>query len=244
MANEYKIAFYGTLITLISFILIGILVPAMGALSRNYNLFGLAFASLAQFDIPIIGPLPPLSYENVVLMAIADVSTSNSSLILGLGVLGALPFAIGSVMTGYGFYGLYKQEESTICLITSLIMMIGFGALAVIIPLALLPSTIISPWTYLIYGYFSVIIPITQTVTVGMGFGIAIALAAIIIVVGYIVLGVTMIVMRQKTPNSDQMLAAGILSILGGLLFFGIIGIALVFIAYILLALVFKELKK
>ncbi|MGQ9723030.1 MAG: hypothetical protein ACUVXA_17105 [Candidatus Jordarchaeum sp.] len=244
MANEYKIAFYGAIITLLSFILIGIALAVMGFITRDYNLMGLALASLEQIDIPIIGPLPLLPYEAVLLMAIADVSTSNASQILGLGILGALPFAVGGVMTGYGFYGFYKQEQSTLCLITSLLMMVGFGALTVIIPLGLIPTTIISPWTFLIYHYFAVVIPLTQTTIMGMGLGVAVGLTALIIIVGYILLGVTMIVIRDKTSKPDYMLAAGILSILGGLLFFGIIGIALVFITYILLALVFKELRK
>ena len=244
MGREYKIAFYGTIITMIAFILIGILIPAMGHGMRGFDLLGIAWLSLAQVELPIIGTLPLLPFETIVLMALADISMSNTSLILGLGVLGSLPFAIGGVMTGYGFYGLYKQEESTLCLITSIILMIGFGALAVIIPLGLLPSTIISPWTFLIYYGFTQILPLTQTVTIGGGFGIALALTGIILAVGYIILGVTLIVIREKTPKRDLTLAAGILAIIGALLFLGIIGIVLIFVAYILLALVFNELRK
>ena len=244
MGKEYKIAFYGTIITMISFILIGILVLGMGPAMRGFDLLGIAWLSIAQAELPIIGTLPVLTFNQTVLMALADISMSNTSLLLGLGVLGSLPFAIGGVMPGYGFYGLYKQEESTLCLIASIILMIGFGALAVIIPLGLLPSTIISPWTFLIYYGFTQILPLTQTVTIGGGFGIALALTGIILAVGYIILGVTLIVVREKTPKRDLMLAAGILSIIGALLFLGIIGIVLIFVAYILLALVFNELRK
>ncbi|MFB0561998.1 MAG: hypothetical protein ACETWM_12415 [Candidatus Lokiarchaeia archaeon] len=244
MGKEYKIAFYGTIITMISFILIGILVLGMGPAMRDFDLLGIAWLSIAQVELPLIGTLPALTFNQTVLMALADISMSNTSLLLGLGVLGSLPFAIGGVMTGYGFYGLYKQEDSTLCLITSIILMIGFGALAVIIPLGLLPTTIISPWTFLIYYGFTQILPLTQTVTIGGGFGIALALTGLILAVSYIILGVTLIVVREKTPKRDLMLAAGILSILGALLFIGIIGIALIFVVYILLALVFNELRK
>ena len=40
------------------------------------------------------------------------------------------------------------------------------------------------------------------------------------------------------------MLAAGILTIIGGIFLLGIVGIILLFVAYILLSLVFNELEK
>ncbi|MEX2750602.1 MAG: hypothetical protein Q6366_001825 [Candidatus Freyarchaeota archaeon] len=244
MASEYKLAFYGIIISLLSFILWGIVTAIIVALNRDSNLLGLAYASLSQITLPIIGKLPILPFETVALMAAIDLSATNVYLMFSLAIIGALPFAIGSVMVGYGFYGLYKQEQSTLCLITALIMMIGFGALAVIIPLGLLPTTTLSPWTLIFYHFFSLTIPLTQTTVSSLGAGIATGVTGLIIIVGFILMGVTIIVIRTKTPKPDNMLAAGILSILGGLLFLGVIGMALVFVAYILLAQVFDELRK
>ncbi|MBS7267462.1 MAG: hypothetical protein KIH10_01345 [Candidatus Freyarchaeota archaeon] len=244
MASEYKIAFYGIIISLLSFIPWGIVAAIIVAVNRDSNLLGLAYISLSQISLPIIGKLPLLPFETVALMAAVDLSASNAYLMFGLGILGALLLAAGSVMVGYGFYGLYKQEQNTLCLITALIMMIGFGALAVIIPLGLLPTTTLSPWSLIFYHYFSLAIPLTQTTISRMWLGVATGITALIVIVGYILMGVTMITIRTKTPKPDNMLAAGILSILGGLLFLGVIGIVLVFVAYILLAQVFDELRK
>ena len=276
MGREYKIAFYGTIITMISFILIAIMIQAIGYASRDVLIDHLIIVwPLVQLFHPILGPPPVLSFETIALMALADiyVSSSNASLCLGLGVLGSLTFAIGSIMMGYGFYGFHKQEKSILCLITALVMMIGFGALAVIIPLGLFPTTTISPWTYLIYNYFSVIVPLIQTFTIvgSPRFAIALVLTAIIIVVVYLVLGVTLIVIRERIPKRGLIPAAGIptvigailflgiiglvliflahiltniLTVIGAILLLGIIGIVLIFVAYILLALVFNELRK
>jgi hypothetical protein len=245
MGREYKIALYGTIISIISFIIIALLIGAIAFVApggRNNSLLGIAWLSLSQ--TPIFGvTLPLLSQETVLLMALADSSLSSSgmSLLPLIGVVGSLPFAIGGVMTGYGFYGFHKQEESTISLITSLFMMIGFGALAVIVPLGLLPQTTISPWTLLFYNYFSVIVPITQT-TIGGGFGFAAALTVIILFVSFILLGTTEIVIREKTPKREMMLSAGILTIIGAII--PGIGFVLIFIAYVLLAVVFNEFQK
>jgi hypothetical protein len=244
MESEYKVAFFGIIVSLLSFILLGIVAVVMATVNRDYNLLGIAYASLAQINLPIIGTLPLLPFETVALMAAVDLSARNAYLIFGLGVLGALPFAAGNAMTGYGFYGLYKKEQSSFCLITSLIMMLGFGALAVIIPFGLFPSMTLSPWTLIFYHYFSLVIPLMQATVRDMGLSIAIGVTAIIVIVGYILMGATMIVIRTRTPKPDNMLAAGILCIIGGLLFLGGIGIALVFVAYILLAQVFNELRK
>ncbi|WXG41776.1 MAG: hypothetical protein WED07_13600 [Candidatus Freyarchaeum deiterrae] len=244
MGREYKIALIGTILTLISFIIIGIvLVIASAASNSTTSLLGIAYVSLAQIPLPIIGTLPLLPYETILAMALTDVSVRSSvtSAYLVLGIIGSLPFAVGGVMTGYGFYGLHKQEESTLSLITSILMMVGFGALAVIVPLGLLPQTEIAPWTFLINNYFSVLVPLTQT-TIGRGFGIAVALTVLIFVVDYILLGATEIVIREKTPKRDLMISAGILTILGAIL--PVIGFALLFVAYVLLAAVFNEFRK
>jgi hypothetical protein len=205
----------------------------------------IAYASLAQVPLPVIGTIPLLPYNTILAMAITytTVRSSVTSMDLVLGIIGSLPFAVGGVMTGYGFYGFHKQEGSTLSLITSLIMMFGFGAIAVIIPIGLLPQTIISPWASLIYTNFSVLAPITET-TIGWGFGISIALTAIILFVGYIFLGTTMIVIHEKTPKRDLMLAAGILTIIGILFLILVVGAVLLFVAYILLHVVFHRLRK
>jgi hypothetical protein len=248
MGREYQIAFIGTLITLIALIIIGIVLAVSSSISSSSTnaLFGIAYASLAQISLPGIGTLPLLSYDTILAMAVTDVTihSSATSMYLPLGIIGSLPFAVGGVMTGYGFYAFRKKEENTLCLITSLIVMIGFGALAVIVPIGLIPQTTISlSWTLLIYHFFSQIVPITQT-TIGLGFAFSLALTALILFVGFILLGATEINLREKTPKRDLMLSSGILTIIG-VITLGIgFGLLSIFVAYILLAVNFNELRK
>nr|MDO8081090.1 hypothetical protein [Candidatus Freyarchaeota archaeon] len=242
MERAYKIATIGAIISIIALIMIG--VSAAGISGRDHNLLGIAWLSLSQISLPIIGPLPLLPPQAVYLMAFADISaTSNLFLSFDLAFITSLVFAVGGIMTGIGFYALYKQEQSTMSLISAFCLIVGFGLIAVIIPLGAFPQTTISPWTFLFYYFYTQIIPLTEF-TIGWGFGISLAVSALIIVVVYILLGTTMIVVRGKTPKPDLMLSAGILTIIGGLMFIGIIGMVLIFVAYILLALEFKELRK
>lgn len=242
MERAYKIATIGIIISIIALIMIG--VAAVSISGRDHNLLGIAWLSLSQVSLPIIGKLPLLPLEAIYLMAFAEISASSKLfLFFDLALITSLVFAVGGIMTGYGFYGLYKQEQNTMNLIAAISLMVGFGLIAVIIPLGTFPQTTISSWTYLLYYHFSQIIPLTEF-TMSWGFPLSLMVSALIIVVVYIILGTAMIVVREKTPKPDLMLAAGILTIIGGLLFIGIIGIVLIFVAYILLALEFKELQK
>jgi hypothetical protein len=242
MERAYKIAIIGIIISIIALIMIG--AAALSISGRDHNLLGIAWLSLSQVSLPMIGPLPLLPAEAVYLMALVDISaTSKLFIFFDLASITSLIFAVGGIMTGYGFYGLYKRDQSTMSLVATLSLIVGFGLIAVIIPLGTFPQTTLSPWTYLFFYYFSQIIRLTEC-TLGWGFGVSLVVSALIIIAVYIVLGTSMIVVGGNTPKPDLMLAAGILTIIGGLLFVGIIGIVLIFVAYILLALEFKELQK
>ena len=242
--KNVKVATIGTVTSIISLVMVGVWLLVTLFVGKEHNLLGLAWASVTQLNIPVLGTLPVLPLETLYLMALVDISTtSNLFIIFGLTVATFLVFAAGGVMLGYGFYRIYRQEQSTMSLIASLFLIFGFGLLAVIMPLGAFPQTIISPWTFLFYYHFSILIPLTQF-TLGSGLGISLAAFALIALVVYVILGTTMIVIRDRTPKPDLMLAAGILTIIGGILLLGIVGIILLFVAYILLALVFNELEK
>lgn len=247
MERAYKIAALGAIISIIALIMIGVTFTmsiANGVFSTNHRFLGIAWASISQISLPIIGKIPLLPDEALYLMALTDISLKNNLfLFFNLASITSIIFAVGGIMTGYGFYKLYKEYQSLTSLISAISLVVGFGLIAVIIPLGTFPQTTISPWTYLFYYHFSQIIPLIEF-TLGRGFEVSLVVSALIMVVTYILLGTTMIVVREKTPKPELMLSAGILSIIGGILFLGGVGIILIFVAYILLALEFKELQK
>ncbi|MEM2145682.1 MAG: hypothetical protein QW279_09995 [Candidatus Jordarchaeaceae archaeon] len=247
MERAYKIAILGVIISIIALIIIGVSLAfsaARGIFNTDHRFLGIAWASISQISLPIIGKIPLLPNEALYLMAFTDIyAKSNLFLVFNLASIISIIFAVGGIMTGYGFYKLYKEYQSLMSLISAISLVVGFGLIAVIIPLGTFPQTTISPWTYLFYYHFSQIIPLTEF-TLGRAVEVSLVVSALTIVVTYILLGTTMIVVREKTPKPELMLSAGILSIIGGILFLGGVGIILIFVAYILLALEFKELQK
>jgi hypothetical protein len=61
----------------------------------------------------------------------------------------------------------------------------------------------------------------------------------LILLVSYIIIGIASITLREVTTNPGAALAAGILSIIGGIFAIGLIGFVLLFVAYLLWAIVF-----
>ncbi|MEM3526024.1 MAG: hypothetical protein QXV37_01295, partial [Candidatus Jordarchaeaceae archaeon] len=234
MERPYKIATLGAIISIIALIMVIVtfaLSAINGAFRIDHRFLGIAWASLLQLDLPIIGKIPTLPAEALYLMALTDISAKSSLfLFFNLASITAISFAIGGIMTGYGFYVFYKQNQKLMSLISAILLVVGSGLIAIIIPLGTFPQTKISPWAYLFYYQFSQIIPLMEF---GAGWGLYVSIVAslAIIFVVYVLLGTTMIVIRESTPKPDLMLSAGILIIIGGLTFAGILGIILVCVA-------------
>lgn len=247
MERPYKVAILGVIISIIALIMIGVsltISATSGIFNTDHRFLGIAWASISQISLPIIGKIPPLPNEALYLMAFMDISAkSNLFLVFNLASIISIILAVGAIMTGYGFYKLYKEYQSFMSLISAISLVVGFGLIAVLIPLGTLPQATISPWTYLFYYHFSQIIPLIEF-TLGRAVEVSLVVSALIMVVTYILLGTAMIAVREKMPKPELMLSAGILSIIGGILLLGGVGIILLFVAYILLALEFKEHQK
>lgn len=75
----------------------------------------------------------------------------------------------------------------------------------------------------------------------GFGGGILVIIGWLILLVSYIIIGAASITLREITTNPGAALAAGILSIIGGIFSIGLIGFGLLFVAYLLWAIVFYK---
>jgi hypothetical protein len=61
----------------------------------------------------------------------------------------------------------------------------------------------------------------------------------LILLVSFIIIGAASIALREVTANSGAATAAGILSIIGGILLIGLLGYPLLFVSFLLWAIVF-----
>ncbi len=130
----------------------------------------------------------------------------------------AIGLVVTCILTGIGFYGVGEAGGGgmgTACLIIGII----FGSAAGILLLASL-SPSVTTWLSLI--------------------------SAICLLVAFIVFGAGSISMREVTARPSAAMAAGILAIIGGVFVFvfGIIGYGLMFVAFILWAIVFYSSKE
>jgi hypothetical protein len=98
-------------------------------------------------------------------------------------------FLVACILTGIGFYGLYKLGGSSM------------GIVALIF-------SIICGSSFLVLGLLSLFVTTTLLAWIGM----------LIILVSFIIIGVASIVLREITENPGVMMAAGILSIIGAVL--------------------------
>jgi hypothetical protein len=117
---------------------------------------------------------------------------------------------VACVLTGVGFYGLHTIGGSSMGIVALIFGIIGGSAFLVLVLLDLFTKT------YL----FSLI-------------GIAILL------ISFIIMGAASIALREVTTKSGAAVAAGILSIIGGVLLIGLLGFVLLFVAFLLWAIVF-----
>lgn len=113
---------------------------------------------------------------------------------------------VACVLTGIGFYGLYTLGGSSMGVVALIFGIISGSAFLVLGLIALFTNAIIFAW-------------------IGM----------LILLVSFIIIGVASIVLRDFTTHPGTALAAGILSIIGGIL----LGFAFLFVAFLLWAIVF-----
>lgn len=182
----------------------------------------------APFGLPFVSsPIPPLIYP------------SGSSFYIFSFLL--VIFLIGTgILIGIGFYGTYKIGGGAMGVVGLVFSIIGMtlGALFIIM------GNLISGYTpNLIPALDAVIIlipfPIPNSNIFGIGF--------LIMALTFILLGSASISMREMTQMPSASLAAGILSIIGAVFFVigilwymvQIIGFGLIFVSFILWAIVF-----
>ncbi len=159
---------------------------------------------------------------------IGFVYSGPSPALAGTTILFVALLVVACILTGIGFYGMYTAGGGSMGIVALIFGIIGGVAAGILILLGLLASgglSITSPYAYLLsWGW--------------IGF--------IILGVSFIIIGSASIVVREYTTHSGTAVAAGILSIIGGsaliiaiFYFFIWIGLGLLFVAFILWAIVF-----
>ncbi|MGQ9722716.1 MAG: hypothetical protein ACUVXA_15505 [Candidatus Jordarchaeum sp.] len=146
-----------------------------------------------------------------------------SPLYIGVSILFAALIVVACILTGVGFYGMYTVGGSSMGIVALIFGIIGGVAFGILLLLDILLG----------YGGIFYYSPITIFSIIG----------SIILGVIFIIIGSASIVVREYTMHSGSAVAAGILSIIGGcfviLYIGGIIGYPLLFVAFLLWAIVF-----
>ena len=119
---------------------------------------------------------------------------------------------VALVLTGIGFYGLHAIGGSSMGVVALIFGIIGGAAFLVLGLVDLFTGTYI----FIVIGF-------------------------LILLVSFIIIGAASIAVREVTTNPGAALAAGILSIIGGIFAGGIIGFGLLFVAFLLWAIVFYQ---
>nr|MDO8080409.1 hypothetical protein [Candidatus Freyarchaeota archaeon] len=136
---------------------------------------------------------------------------------------------VSCILTGVGFYGMYTVGGGGMGVVGLIFGIIGgiIAAILILIGLITYPSgTIIAD------SYYS-----WSILWNWIGF--------IILGISFIIMGSASIAVRECTPHSGTAVAAGVLSIIGGstfiiyMIFFAWIGLILIFVAFLLWAIVF-----
>ncbi|MEM2145803.1 MAG: hypothetical protein QW279_10605 [Candidatus Jordarchaeaceae archaeon] len=136
--------------------------------------------------------------------------TGPSTFTIVISILFMALLLVALILTGIGFYGLYTIGGHSMGVVALIFGIIGGAA-------------------FLILGL----------VDLFAGSYVLTAVGLLILLVSFIIIGVASIVMREVTMNPSAALAAGILSIIGGIFAGAIIGFGLLFVAFLLWAIVF-----
>jgi hypothetical protein len=136
--------------------------------------------------------------------------TGPSTLQIVITIIFVALLLVACVLTGVGFYGLHAIGGSSMGVVALIFGIIGGAAFLVLILMDLFTQT-----------YIFVLIGI------------------IILIISFIIIGAASITLREVTINPGAATAAGILSIIGGILLIGLLGFMLLFVAFLLWAIVF-----
>ncbi|MFB0561305.1 MAG: hypothetical protein ACETWM_08860 [Candidatus Lokiarchaeia archaeon] len=155
-------------------------------------------------------------------------------------ILFVVLLVVSCILTGVGFYGIYTVGGGAMGIVGLIFGIMGGAAAAI---LALLGSST-SFTARGVYYYFITIAAIPYYPPLGLWDWIGL----IILGVSFVIMGCASIVVREYTMHSGTMVAAGILSIIGGsaLIFISLwAGLALMFmfVAFLLWAIVFYTTK-
>jgi len=172
-----------------------------------------------------------LGYYLLMILMVAATPTSSLALFFVFSLLLGVLLIVSCILTGVGFYGVYKAGGGAMGVVGLIFGIIG-GVLGGL--LILLGNMLMTP------------------VTIGASEPnyLFIWIGFIILALAFILMGTASIVVRDATANSSASVAAGILSIIGACLFFpyilgilgdimALIGFGLIFVAFILWAVVF-----
>ncbi|MFB0562134.1 MAG: hypothetical protein ACETWM_13100 [Candidatus Lokiarchaeia archaeon] len=151
-----------------------------------------------------------------------------SMLLVALTILFVVILFVACILTGIGFYGMYTAGGGAMGVVALIFAIIGGVAASIFTLLGVFASSgafYYSPYSYILAWSW-------------IGF--------IIFGVSFIIIGSASIAVREVSTHSGTAVAAGILSIIGGsaliisfLFFFIWIGLALLFVAFLLWAIVF-----
>nr|MDO8080408.1 hypothetical protein [Candidatus Freyarchaeota archaeon] len=138
------------------------------------------------------------------------VYTGPSTLVIAFTILFLALLLVSCVLTGVGFYGLYAIGGSSMGIVALIFGIIGGASFLVLELIDLFTN---NPILFLI--------------------------GVIILIISFIIIGAASITLREVTTRPGAALAAGILSIIGGVLLIGLLGFPLLFVAFLLWAIVF-----
>lgn len=151
---------------------------------------------------------------------------------------------VSCILTGLGFYGMYTVGGGAMGIVGLIFGIMGGAATAI---LALGASTAFTARG--VYYYPITIGWIVELIPYYPPLGLWDWIGFIMLGVSFVIMGCASIVVREYTMHSGTMVAAGILSIIGGstlIFIFNLIGLALMFmfVAFLLWAIVFYTTKQ
>jgi hypothetical protein len=182
----------------------------------------------------------------------------NEPLFILLSILLAILLVVSGVLTGVGFYGMYQTGGGAMGVVGLISGIIGssLGAFFIFLGNIITGTKYVFNIDFILYGFTSSPPPLfimISTMVVPQFFFIGVGV--IIIAITFIMFGATSIAARKTTTRPSVSIATGILSVIGGCFLLpyilgvlgGIlaqIGFGLLFIAFVLWAVVFYSSKQ
>ncbi len=194
---------------------------AGGIIGTIASAIGIAWSilSLVSYEL-IFVPIYPFGF--------IPVYSGPSMLVVALTIIFVVILFVACILTGIGFYGMYTAGGGAMGVVALIFAIIGGVAASIFTFLGVFGS-----YGSFYYNPYSYILALSW-----IGF--------IIFGVSFIIIGSASIAVREVSTHSGTAVAAGVLSIVGGscliisiLFFFVWIGFGLLFVAFILWAIVF-----